>query len=103
MRIGHNQLFLLQHVRPHLGLYWSMQRCVSRNCVFVQRGIKTVKLLHMSGGVYLHIDTVVILIGDVITTNYYMDSSRNEGVLSFELIYEKLRYSNFTITSVRGG
>ena len=37
-----------------------------RNDVFVQRGIRAVKLRQLSVGAFLRINTVVILLGDVI-------------------------------------
>ena len=42
---------------------------VSRNDVFVQRGIRAVKLRQLSVGAFLRINTVVILLGDVIRGN----------------------------------
>ena len=38
---------------------------MSRNVVFVSSDIRAIKLQHMSGGVFLRIDTDVILISDV--------------------------------------
>ena len=42
---------------------------MSRNAVFVQRGIRAVKLSYMSVCVFLRIDTGVISIGDMIQAN----------------------------------
>ena len=42
---------------------------MSRNDVFVQRGIRAVKLSQMSVGVSLRTNTGVILIGDAIQAN----------------------------------
>ena len=39
---------------------------MSRNDVFVHRGIRAVKLRQLSVGAFLRINTVVILLGDVI-------------------------------------
>ena len=40
---------------------------VIRNDVFMQRGIRAVKLRQLSVGAFLHINTVVILLGDLIS------------------------------------
>ena len=42
---------------------------MSRNGIFVQCGIRAVKSWQMSGGVFLRIDTGVILIDDAIEAN----------------------------------
>ena len=42
---------------------------MSRNDVFVQRGIRAVKLGQLSDCAFLRINTVVILLGDVIRGN----------------------------------
>ena len=42
---------------------------MSRNYVFVQRGIRAVKLRHMLISVSLHADTGVILFGEAIQAN----------------------------------
>ena len=63
---------------------------MSRNYVFVQRGIRAVKLRQMTVGVCLCIDTCVMLIGDVRSLS---DSSKKEGVSSgIKVICGKLRY-----------
>ena len=51
-----------------------------RNDVFVQRGIRAVKLRQLSVGAFLRINTVVILLGDVIRGQTVGGSSRNGGV-----------------------
>ena len=40
-----------------------------RNDVFVQRGIRAIKLRQLSVGAFLRINAVVILLGDVIRGN----------------------------------
>ena len=52
---------------------------MSRNDVFVQRGIRTVKLWQLSVGAFLRINTVVILIGDVIRGNRWVVQAEMEG------------------------
>ena len=52
---------------------------VIRNYLFVQRGIRTVKLRQLSVGVFLRINTVVILLGDVIRGNPWVVQTEMEG------------------------
>ena len=51
-----------------------------RNDVFVQRGIRAVKLRQLSVGAFLSINTVVILLGDVIRGNSWVGQAEMEGV-----------------------
>ena len=44
-----------------------------RKKVFVQRGIRAFKLRQLSVGAFLRINTVVILLGDVIRGNPWLD------------------------------
>ena len=53
---------------------------MSRNDVFVQRGIRAVKLLQLSVGAFLRINTVVILLGDVIRDNPWCFKQKWRGV-----------------------
>ena len=50
-----------------------------RNDVFVQRGIRAVKLRQLSVGAFLRINTVVILLGDVISGNPWVVQAEMEG------------------------
>ena len=50
-----------------------------RNDVFVQCGIRAVKLRQLSVGAFLHINTVVILLGDVIGGNPWVVQAEMEG------------------------
>ena len=50
-----------------------------RNDVFVQRGIRAVKLRQLSVGAFLRINTVVILLGDVIRGNPWVVKAEMEG------------------------
>ena len=50
-----------------------------RNDVFVQRGIRAVKLRQLSVGAFLRINTVVILLGDVIRGNPWVVQAEIEG------------------------
>ena len=50
-----------------------------RNDVFVQRGIRAVKLRQLPVGAFLHINTVVILLGDVIRGNPWVVQAEMEG------------------------
>ena len=50
-----------------------------RNDVFVQRGIRAVKLRQPSVGAFLRINTVVILLGDVIRGNPWVVQAEMEG------------------------
>ena len=50
-----------------------------RNDVFVQRGIRAVKLWQLSVGAFLRINTVVILLGDVIRGNPWVVQAEMEG------------------------
>ena len=52
---------------------------VIRNDVFVQHGITAVKLRQLSVGAFLHINTVVILLGDVIRCNPWVVQAEMEG------------------------
>ena len=52
---------------------------VIRNDVFVQRGIKAVKLRQLSVGAFVRINTVVILLGDVIRGNPWVVQAEMEG------------------------
>ena len=52
---------------------------MSRNDVFVQRGIRAVKLRKLSVGAFLRINTVVILLGDVIGDNRWVVQAEMEG------------------------
>ena len=56
-----------------------MQCGVVRNCVFVQRGIRAVKLRQLSVGAFLRINTVVILLGGVIKGNPCVVQAEMEG------------------------
>ena len=49
-----------------------------RNDVFVQRGIRAVKLRQLSVGTILRINTVVILLGDVIRGNPWVVQAEME-------------------------
>ena len=49
-----------------------------RNDVFVQRGIRAVKLRQRSVGAFLRINTVVILLGDVIRGNPWVVQAEME-------------------------
>ena len=51
-----------------------------RNDVFVQRGIRAVKLRQLSVGAFLHINTVGILLGDVIRGNPWVVQAEIHGV-----------------------
>ena len=51
-----------------------------RNNVFVQRGIRAVKLRQLSVSAFLRINTVVILLGDVITGNPWVVQAEMGGV-----------------------
>ena len=51
-----------------------------RNYIFVQRGIRAVKLRQLSVGAFLRINTVVILLGDVIRGNPWVVLAEMEGV-----------------------
>ena len=47
----------------------------------------------MSVSVFLHIDTGVILICDIITTDHSLsDATRNDGVLGFKVVRWNVRY-----------
>ena len=50
-----------------------------RNDVFVQRGIRAVKLRQLSVGAFLRINTFVILLGDVIRGNPWVVQAEMEG------------------------
>ena len=50
-----------------------------RNDVFVQRGIRAVKVRQLSVGAFLRINTVVILLGDVIRGNPWVVQAEMEG------------------------
>ena len=50
-----------------------------RNDVFVQLGIRAVKLRQLSVGAFLRINTVVILLGDVIRGNLWVVQAEMEG------------------------
>ena len=50
-----------------------------RNDVFVQLGIRAVKLRQLPVGAFLHINTVVILLGDVIRGNPWVVQAEMEG------------------------
>ena len=52
---------------------------VIRNDVFVQCSIRTVKFRQLSVGAFLRINTVVILLGDVIRGNPWMVQAEIEG------------------------
>ena len=52
---------------------------MSRNDVFVQRGIRAVKLWKLSVGAFLRINTVVILLGGVIRGNPCVVQAEMEG------------------------
>ena len=56
-----------------------MQCGVIRNDVFVQRGIRAVKLRQLSVGAFLRINTVVILLGDVIRGKPWVVQAEMEG------------------------
>ena len=50
-----------------------------RNDVFMQRGIRAVKLRQLSVGAFLRINTVIILLGDVIRGNPWVVQAEMEG------------------------
>ena len=50
-----------------------------RNDVFVQLGIRAVKLQQLSVGAFLRLNTVVILLGDVIRGNPWVVQAKMEG------------------------
>ena len=50
-----------------------------RNDVFVQRGIRAVKLSQLSVGAFLRINTVAILLGDVIWDSPWVFQAEIEG------------------------
>ena len=50
-----------------------------RNDFFVQRGIRAVKLRQLSVGAFLRINTVVILLGDVIRGNPWVVQAEMKG------------------------
>ena len=52
---------------------------MSRTGVFIQRRIRAVKLPQMTVGVCLHIDTCVIYIGDVKTTDHCLIQAEMKG------------------------
>ena len=52
-----------------------------RNDVFVQRGIRAVKLRQLSVGAFMRINTVVILLGDVIRGNPWVVQAEMEGCM----------------------
>ena len=56
-----------------------MECGVSRNYVFVQCGTRAVKLRQLSVGAFLRINTVVILLGDVIRGNPWVVQAEMEG------------------------
>ena len=53
--------------------------CSVRNDVFVQRGIRAVKLRQLSVGAFLRINTVVILLADVIRGNPWVVQAEMDG------------------------
>ena len=55
---------------------------MTRNDVFVQRGIRAVKLWQMAVSVCLHIDTCVIYIGDVKTIGHCLILAGIKGCLA---------------------
>ena len=57
---------------------------VSRSYVLLQRPIRAVKWWQRTVSVFLYIDTRIILISDVITTDH-CDSSRNDAVSAFKV------------------
>ena len=65
--------------------------------MFLCSAIRAVKLRQMTVDFCVCIDTGVILIGVVNTTDHSLsDSSRSEAVSGFKVICGKLRYHNFT-------
>ena len=52
---------------------------MSRNDVFMQRGIRAVKLRQLSVGAFLHINSVVMLLGDVIRGFPWVVQAEMEG------------------------
>ena len=52
---------------------------MSRNDVFVQRGIRAVKLRQLSVGAFLRINTVFILLSDVIGDKSWVFQAEMEG------------------------
>ena len=52
---------------------------MSRNDVFMQRGIRYVELWQLSVGAFLRINKVVILLGDVISGNPWVVQAEMEG------------------------
>ena len=63
-----------------------------RNDVFVQRGIRAVKLRQLSVGAFLRINTVVILFGDVIRGNPWVVQPEMEGCKGLKEVCGSLRY-----------
>ena len=63
-----------------------------RNDVFMQRGIRAVKLRQLSVGAFLRINTVVILLGDVIRGNQWVVEVEMEGckVLKIDNFFTEL-------------
>jgi len=72
---------------------------VIRNYVFVQHGIRAVKLKQMSVGVFLHIDTGIILFtgSDAIQANLCLVFAETNGCQVRDWIVRKLgiKISNF--------
>ena len=68
---------------------------MSINDDFVQRSIRAVELLQTTVGIFMRIDSGVILIGDGNMTRVLSDSRRNIEVLGFKVVCGKLRYYNF--------
>ena len=52
---------------------------MSRNDVSVQRGIRAIKFWQLSVSAFLRINTVVILLGDVIRGNPWVVQAEMEG------------------------
>ena len=50
-----------------------------RNDIFVQRGIRAIKLRQLSVGAFLRVNTVVILLGDVVRDNPWVVQVEMEG------------------------
>ena len=52
---------------------------VNRNDVFMQRGVRAAKLRQLSVGAFLRIDTVAVLLGDIIRDNPWVVQAEMEG------------------------
>ena len=77
---------------------------MSRNDVFVQRDIRAVKLCQLSVGAFLNINTVIILLGDVVRGNQWVVQTEMEGCKVGKKFVGGVRISRIVHrTSVYGG